>query len=102
MADWRMDVEIRQRSPNTLANRRVATEKLLGFLRKRGCERCGVVELRSFLVYLLDTGARASEVCALRRCDLDLAGRRIGRLQRRARGATHEDMPGVVLGALRP
>jgi site-specific recombinase XerD len=52
VANWRMDAEVRQCTRNTLANRRVATERLLWFLRERGFERCGPVELRSFFVYL--------------------------------------------------
>jgi integrase/recombinase XerC len=49
---WLLDGEVRQHSPNTLARRRIVTEKLIWFLRHKELEQCGAPELRAFLAYL--------------------------------------------------
>jgi integrase/recombinase XerC len=49
---WLLDDEIRQLSPQTLAARRFLVGKLLWFLRHRGANTCGTVELRGFLAYI--------------------------------------------------
>ena len=39
--DWFLDCEIRQLSPNTLANRKIYLEKLDWFLKKNNLSQCG-------------------------------------------------------------
>lgn len=50
--NWCLDGEVRQLSEGTVYNRRLATDKLLWFLRQREAERCGLPELRAFFAYL--------------------------------------------------
>jgi integrase/recombinase XerD len=51
-AGWLDDGKYRQLSPRTLEARRDLVSKLLWFLRQREAERCGLMELRSFLAYM--------------------------------------------------
>lgn len=49
---WLLDGEMRNLSPQTLAFRRLLTEKLVWFLQHREFPRCGLMEVRSFLAYV--------------------------------------------------
>jgi site-specific recombinase XerD len=51
-ANWLLDSEVRQLSPNTTYSRKLVTDKLVWFLRQRELVRCGPAELRAFLAYL--------------------------------------------------
>ncbi|BCM92797.1 hypothetical protein IAD21_04679 [Abditibacteriota bacterium] len=60
--DWLNDSRIRQHSQHTIGERECFIAKLIWFLRHKGCETCGLAELREFLVYLgeahLEKGGR--------------------------------------------
>jgi len=53
--DWLCDCQYRQHSPRTTETRRLILDKLLWFLREQDFERCGLSEIRAFLVYLSDS-----------------------------------------------
>lgn len=49
---WLLDGEIRQHSPQTLTTRRIIVSKLIWFLKRKGYQECGTLEIRQFLAYL--------------------------------------------------